>query len=72
MQNAERVPRISCPLVVIHGTADMVVPCSHGRQLHAMAQKASEPLWVKGAGHNDIPLDVILGHVGRFIASAVP
>ena len=31
--NTERIRSVSCPVVVVHGTADWVVPCSHGRTL---------------------------------------
>ena len=32
--NSERISSIRCPVVVLHGTRDWVVPCSHGRALH--------------------------------------
>ena len=46
--NSERISSIRCPVVVLHGTRDWVVPCSHGRTLHKLAQHSSEPLWVGG------------------------
>ncbi len=43
-----------CPILVMHGTRDIVVPWSHGRQLFAAADEPKQALWVEGAGHNDL------------------
>ena len=66
--NSERISSIRCPVVVLHGTRDWVVPCSHGRTLHKLAQHSSEPLWVGGKGHNDMPEDDIFRHICGFVA----
>jgi|EP01047_Picozoa_sp_COSAG01_P076665 fermentation-respiration switch protein FrsA (DUF1100 family) len=42
------------PTAVIHGTEDEVVPLSHGKRLHAAAAHKLAPLWLPGAGHNDL------------------
>jgi fermentation-respiration switch protein FrsA (DUF1100 family) len=49
----EKVPRVTCPVLVIHGTADEVIPFSHGRKIYAAAPAPKHKLWVEGAGHND-------------------
>ena len=68
MRNIDLVSSVRCPTVVIHGTADAVVPCSHGRLLHQkLGSLAREPLWVRGRGHNDMPEDRVLGHVAAFL-----
>jgi pimeloyl-ACP methyl ester carboxylesterase len=66
--NSERIGSIRCPVVVLHGTRDWVVPCSHGRTLHKLAQHSSEPLWVGGRGHNDMPEAEIFRHICGFVA----
>ena len=66
--NTERIRSVSCPVVVVHGTADWVVPCSHGRTLHRLAQHSCEPLWVSGKGHNNMPEADIFRHVAGFVA----
>ncbi|CAG0893636.1 unnamed protein product [Darwinula stevensoni] len=48
------VPRITCPVLVVHGTQDEVIPNSHGRFIHERCQQKVEPLWVEGAGHNNV------------------
>lgn len=55
-KNIEKVPKIKSPVLVIHGTEDEVVDFSHGLAIHNRCAKPVEPLWVEGAGHNDIEL----------------
>ena len=71
MRNIDRLPQLRCPIVVVHGTADLVVPCSHGRQLHALSHNPHPPLWVQGAGHNDVPEEALFAHVRGFVESKV-
>jgi hypothetical protein len=52
--NLGRLPRVTCPVLVIHGTADETVPFSHAQQLYAAASGPKYRLWVEGAGHNDL------------------
>jgi fermentation-respiration switch protein FrsA (DUF1100 family) len=47
---------VRCPVLVIHGTEDEVIPFSHGRQLYEAANQPRQSLWVEGAGHNDLLL----------------
>lgn len=51
-----KVSKVSSRVLVIHGTEDEVVDFSHGLGIYERCQKAVEPLWVEGAGHNDIEL----------------
>jgi pimeloyl-ACP methyl ester carboxylesterase len=50
----EKLPRVTCPVLVIHGTADEVVPFSHGLRIYAAVPGPKSKLWVEGAGHNDL------------------
>ncbi len=43
-------------VLVIHGTDDEVIDMSHGIAIHDKCQKPVEPLWVEGAGHNDVEI----------------
>ena len=52
----EKVSRIPSPVLIIHGTEDEVIDFSHGLALYERCPSAVEPLWVEGAGHNDIEL----------------
>ncbi|MFA5057941.1 MAG: alpha/beta hydrolase, partial [Opitutaceae bacterium] len=50
----EKLPRVTCPVLVIQGTADEVIPFRHGLQLYAAAPEPKRHLWIEGAGHNDL------------------
>eukprot|EP00056_Hartaetosiga_gracilis_P002026 m.49926 g.49926 ORF g.49926 m.49926 type:complete len:313 (-) comp10876_c0_seq1:106-1044(-) len=55
-KNIDKVGDIHAPVLIIHGTRDEVVHCSHGEQLHELCPGSHNPLWVEGAGHNDIEM----------------
>jgi fermentation-respiration switch protein FrsA (DUF1100 family) len=52
--NLGKLPRVTCPVLVIHGTADEMIPFSHAQKLYAAAPGPKYRLWVEGAGHNDL------------------
>ncbi|CAD5112851.1 DgyrCDS2063 [Dimorphilus gyrociliatus] len=52
----DKVPKITAPVLVIHGMEDEVIDFSHGMAIHERCPRAVEPLWVEGAGHNDIEI----------------
>jgi len=53
LDNIDRIRRIQCPLLVFHGTADMLVPMRMGRDVAAAAGGPVEFVMLEGAGHND-------------------
>ena len=48
-----RIGQINCPLYVVHGTSDEVVPYSQGRTLYDLAKDPKEFLPIPNAGHTD-------------------
>ncbi|EDL31530.1 DNA segment, Chr 10, Brigham & Women's Genetics 1364 expressed, isoform CRA_a [Mus musculus] len=69
----EKVSKITSPVLIIHGTEDEVIDFSHGLALYERCPKAVEPLWVEGAGHNDIELySQYLERLRRFISQELP
>ena len=54
--NIRNIQRVNCPVLVIHGTEDEVIPFWHGEALFAAAPSPKQSLWVEGAGHNDLIL----------------
>lgn len=50
--NAKRIQVMTTPLLILHGTADSVIPFWHAQQLYALAKppKTIVPLW--GSTHN--------------------
>ena len=53
LDNIGRMPRIRCPTLVLHGTADMLVPMKMGKDVAAAAGGPVEFVMIEGAGHND-------------------
>ena len=52
--NLARVPRTRCPVLVLHGAADRLIPPSHGRALARAAGDRGRFIEVPGANHNAI------------------
>ena len=52
--NIDRVRDIQCPVLLVHGQDDAIVPFKHGQDLQgALPEKIqSETFFVKGMGHN--------------------
>ena len=56
LRNNRRIRELSCPLLVIHGVNDSVIPLWHGKKLYDLATVPKRCWWVPGADHNDLPL----------------
>ncbi|XP_076300897.1 alpha/beta hydrolase domain-containing protein 17C [Lasioglossum baleicum] len=52
----DKIPKVTSPVLVIHGTDDEVISFSHGVAMYERCPRAVEPLWVSGAGHNNVDL----------------
>jgi fermentation-respiration switch protein FrsA (DUF1100 family) len=52
--NLQKIKKIHCPVMIIHGTEDSVIKIAHGRRLFAAANEPKQALWVEGAKHNDV------------------
>ncbi|KAL1540683.1 alpha/beta-Hydrolases superfamily protein [Salvia divinorum] len=67
-KNIDKIGAIECPVLVIHGTADEVVDCSHGEQLWELCKVKYEPLWINGGGHCNLELyPEFIKHLKRFV-----
>ena len=53
LDNLRRARSVTAPLLVLHGTADAIIPFRMGRAV-AEAGSARELVAVEGAGHNDV------------------
>jgi len=53
LDNIGRIQRIHCPILIFHGTADMLVPIKMGRAVAAAAGGPVEFVMIERAGHND-------------------
>ncbi|XP_058103997.1 uncharacterized protein LOC131247988 [Magnolia sinica] len=67
-KNIDKIQRVKCPVLVIHGTEDDVVNWFHGNGLWQLAREPYEPLWIKGGGHCNLELyPDYIRHLCRFI-----
>lgn len=51
--NLDKLPKVNCPVLVMHGQADETIPIQHGRSLYQAAPEPKMSLWIADAGHND-------------------
>ncbi|KAF5178451.1 Alpha/beta hydrolase domain-containing protein 17C [Thalictrum thalictroides] len=69
-KNIDKIPLVDCPVLIIHGTSDEVVDCSHGKQLWELCKEKYEPLWLKGGNHCDLELyPEYIKHLKKFIVT---
>lgn len=54
--NIDRIKKVTCPVMVIHGQLDEEVDVAHGIALHdaVKPEYRKDPWWVADRGHNDI------------------
>lgn len=52
--NIDKIGNIRVPVFCVHGMLDDVVPFSHGLELLRRARYPLEPLWIRGAAHNNL------------------
>ncbi|MCU0606588.1 MAG: alpha/beta hydrolase [Candidatus Edwardsbacteria bacterium] len=53
-RNIEKVGRVHCPVLFVHGTADRTIPDWHGRALFHAANQPKRLVLVENGGHNDL------------------
>ncbi|KAL7467176.1 hypothetical protein ACHAXS_007424 [Conticribra weissflogii] len=65
--NVDRVKDVSCPVYVIHGTDDEIVPFYHGESLFNLLPDSSKtvPFWARGASHNNIEMEMPTAYIKR-------
>lgn len=54
--NLEKMRRVACPTVLIHGSEDWIIPAADGHALHEAAPEPKHMVEIPGAGHNDLML----------------
>jgi fermentation-respiration switch protein FrsA (DUF1100 family) len=52
--NIDRMPKIECPIFIIHGKRDEIVPFYHAEELYGASKNKYPPYYVDGAGHNNV------------------
>lgn len=68
--NVDKMKNVKCPVFIIHGTNDEMIPVYHGRELYDSCKTAVNPYWVEGGGHNDLEIcarQTFFENVARFL-----
>lgn len=66
-ESISKLEAIHCPVMVIHGTEDRLIPADEGRALFEGASPPKELFLVEGAGHNNVAM-VARKEYGRRLA----
>ncbi|XP_076932861.1 uncharacterized protein LOC143598554 [Bidens hawaiensis] len=67
-KNIDKVQKVNCPVLVIHGMNDEIVDFSHGKRLWELAKDKYDPLWVQGGGHSNLEsFPEYIKHLSKFI-----
>jgi abhydrolase domain-containing protein 17 len=53
--NLDKLQKIHCPVLVMHGGIDRTIPIQHGQKLYEAASDPKISLWVPDAGHGEVP-----------------
>ncbi|MCP4746871.1 MAG: alpha/beta hydrolase [Desulfobacteraceae bacterium] len=70
--NLSKIKRLNCPLLIVHGTSDEIVPFFLGEKLFAAAPEPKTFFPVQNAGHNNLQdafSEDYWGAIGTFIRS---
>ena len=69
--NVDRIANVTCPVFLIHGTRDEVVPFWNGEGLFfaTPVKYRAKPFWIDGAGHNN--LETLTREEGLFFAQII-
>ena len=50
----EYLPNVTVPVIIFHGSADMVIPYANAKQLRQVLKQGDEFVTIKGGSHNDL------------------
>ena len=54
--NYKEIGRVHCPVLIVHGESDTVIPPWHGRKLFELAHEPKTFLAIPRANHNDLEM----------------
>lgn len=56
--NVDKIGKVECPVYVVHGTKDEIIPFWHAEDLVRNCRKglAYQPYWVQDGGHNNLEI----------------
>lgn len=66
-RNYEKITEVSCPVLVMHGRDDQIVPIENGKAIYKGCKNAVNPLWIPNVGHNNMPEQACLAKTREFL-----
>lgn len=73
-RNIDKVQNITCPVLVIHGTKDRIIPYAMGVRIYNKIQTKKKLITIAGAGHNNMPSEFTVEYwkpILEFIRSGI-
>lgn len=67
----DRISHVQAPVIIFHGTDDLMIPIAHGRAL-AKASSHARLIEIPGGGHNEIPTPLFRKELVSLIESFRP
>ncbi len=55
-RSIDKIGRVNCPVLVMHGKQDEVIPFRHGQKLFAAAEEPKRSYWVERGDHNNLQM----------------
>jgi fermentation-respiration switch protein FrsA (DUF1100 family) len=66
-RSRDRIGQVHMPILIVHGSADSVIPATMGEQLFSMAHEPKTFVRMTGSDHNTLTRDGLYDHVWRFL-----
>ena len=63
--NRAMIERVGVPTLLIHGTADDIIPSNHSDELHDLCRAEKKLVLLEKVGHQDMDLLYALVHVSN-------
>jgi fermentation-respiration switch protein FrsA (DUF1100 family) len=73
--SAAKLPRARCPVIIIHGERDELIPVQEGMDLYRVAPEPKDLYLVAGASHNDVSIlagPEYTNHIASFLSGVSP
>lgn len=64
-----RIAQVTCPLLILHGEKDHIIPARHGRMLFAAANEPKHAVFFPSVGHSDFDWQAVIREMNAFLAS---
>jgi fermentation-respiration switch protein FrsA (DUF1100 family) len=68
LDNLTKIATLKTPIFIAHGTADGLIPFSHGERLYQAAHEPKRFFPMPGTGHEQVPVEELHEAIRRFLA----